>query len=156
MYGDPQPNPPWLLAELQGLIHATCTDPGLLAIYDKTIDNLRGILSKLVTRGHGGEESDRDGDAVMASARQPLEAWDILIWKWDVARDFLPLLQYAEPSQEAVAIFAHFLIVMKKLENQWWLEGWATHVMEKVWASLDDNHRMWIQWPVEELGWVPP
>ena len=91
-----------------------------------------------------------------STASKPLEAWDIFIWKWSAAGDFLPLLQGPEARQEAVAIFAHFLIMMKKLENQWWIEGWATHLIEKAWAMLDQERRLWIQWPIEELGWVPP
>lgn len=85
-----------------------------------------------------------------------LEAWDVLPWHGRVNRDFFPLLDANPPKQEAVAIFAHFLVLLKKLESQWWLEGWPDHLMGKAWAALDAEHRQWIGWPMEELGWIPP
>lgn len=85
-----------------------------------------------------------------------LDSGDIFITIWMVARDFLPLLRGPDARQEAVAIFAHFLIILKKLEPQWWSDGWPEHLIERIWEMLDQEHRLWIQWPVEELGWVPP
>lgn len=148
-----------ILVNLQNEINRTCDDPEVLCIYNYVIDKLRRILSLLVLDTSPGDSSrDGDGDTSMASAPATprLEAWDIFVWQWDAAKDFVPLLRGSEPRQEAVVIYAHFLIMLKKLENQWWLEGWATHMMEKVWASLDEEHRLWVQWPIEELGWVPP
>ncbi|KAL2166317.1 hypothetical protein VTG60DRAFT_2949 [Thermothelomyces hinnuleus] len=85
-----------------------------------------------------------------------LEAWDILVWQWTQGKDFLPLLESASPPQEAVVIFAYCLLVLKKLENQWWLEGWADHLMGKTWALLDEEHRHWVVWVTEQMGWIPP
>lgn len=148
-----------IMLELQSTINKTCTEPELLYIYNDVIDKLRRILSMLVLDSSPGETArDGDGDTAMAPPSPPprLEAWDIFVWQWDAVKDFLPLLRGSEPKQEALVIYAHFLITLKKLENQWWLEGWANHIMERVWASLDEEHRLWIQWPIEELGWVPP
>ena len=155
----PQPTGSSILVDIQSTINKTCSDPELLFIYNDVIDKLRRVLSMLVLDTSPRETPlDGDGDISMSagSGVSRLEAWDIFVWQWDAAKDFVPLLRESEPKQEAVVIYAHFLVMLKKLENQWWLEGWATHIMEKVWASLDDEHRLWIQWPIEELGWVPP
>ncbi|CRK12183.1 hypothetical protein BN1708_010379, partial [Verticillium longisporum] len=144
------PGPP-LLGELSALVAKAVTDPDLLNTYSFAIEHLRRVLTLLVANG--------DGALGPAAARGPavrLEGWDVIMWKWQVAKDFLPLLQGPDPAQEAVAIFAHFLILIKKVEDQWWLEGWSTHLMAKVWEKLDQEHRLWVQWPIEELGWVPP
>ncbi|PNH44799.1 hypothetical protein VD0004_g2936 [Verticillium dahliae] len=138
------PGPP-LLGELSALVTKAVTDPDLLNTYSFAIEHLRRVLTLLVANGDGAL-----GPAVR------LEGWDVIMWKWQVAKDFLPLLQGPDPAQEAVAIFAHFLILIKKVEDQWWLEGWSTHLMAKVWEKLDQEHRLWVQWPIEELGWVPP
>ncbi|KAM0591328.1 hypothetical protein D7B24_004266 [Verticillium nonalfalfae] len=138
------PGPP-LLGELSALVTKAVTDPDLLHTYSFAIEHLRRVLTLLVA----------NGDSAMGPAVR-LEGWDVIMWKWQVAKDFLPLLQGANPAQEAVAIFAHFLILIKKVEDQWWLEGWSTHLMGKVWEKLDQEHRLWVQWPIEELGWVPP
>lgn len=155
----PQPSGSSILVDIQSTINKTCSDPELLLIYNDIIEKLRRVLSMLVLDTSGQETPrDSDGDVSMSagSGISRLEAWDIFVWQWDAAKDFFPLLRGPGPRQEAVVIYAHFLVMLKKLESQWWLEGWATHIMEKVWASLDDEHRLWIQWPIEELGWVPP
>jgi hypothetical protein len=79
---------------------------------------------------------------------------DAFVWVWEVSDDFLPLLE--EGTQEAVAIFAYFSVVLKKLDKQWWLQGWADHIISRASQLLDHRHRIWIQWPVEEIGWVAP
>ncbi|KAI0480378.1 hypothetical protein GGR56DRAFT_671493 [Xylariaceae sp. FL0804] len=56
---------------------------------------------------------------------------------------------------EAVAIFAFFCVLLKRLEKQWWLAGWADHLIAKSFYLLDEEHRLWIRWPLEEIGWVP-
>lgn len=146
--GDHQrPSGDSLLMDLESSVNRGCKEPDLLPIYQKVIDNLRRVFSMLAL----------DGDTATAHAPK-LEAWDIFIfvWHWGAAKDFIPLLRGNEPRQEAVAIYAHFLIMLRKLENQWWLEGWARYMMERVWTALDEEHRLWIQWPIEELGWLPP
>ncbi|GKT41158.1 uncharacterized protein ColSpa_01339 [Colletotrichum spaethianum] len=85
-----------------------------------------------------------------------MDIMDIFIWKYFVSDEFLPLLKTPGADQEAIVIYAHFCIVLKKLESQWWLQGWATHLISQAWELLDENHKSWIQWPMEELGWSPP
>lgn len=83
-----------------------------------------------------------------------LEILDAFVWIWEVADDFLPLLEL--PTQEAVAIFAYFCVVLKRLDDQWWLQGWADHLMSQAYATLDEEHRLWIGWPIEQIGWIIP
>jgi hypothetical protein len=28
--------------------------------------------------------------------------------------------------------------------------------MSKIYTLLDDEHKLWIRWPMEETGWIPP
>jgi hypothetical protein len=74
----------------------------------------------------------------------------------DEGKHFLPLLDAVSPPQEAVVIFAHCLLALRKLESQWYVEGWVDHLMSKTWALLDDEHRHWVVWATEEMGWIPP
>lgn len=162
LYGGDIVADPSILAELQERVSKSCDDPDLLRLYEKVLSQLRNLLSILFPSSHFGSDSrsaTNDGDTPMANnatvSPSTLDPWDILVFTWYMV-DFWGVLQPAQPPQEALAIFAHLLIVFKKVENQWWLEGWATHVMEKVWVLLDDEHKLWVQWPIEELGWVPP
>lgn len=126
-----------LLQELQTRVNATVADASLLSIYNDAIEELRMQLSLCLS-----EEPHR------------LDLCDAFMWQFTVVDSFLPLLK--EPTQEAAAIFAHFCIILKRLEGHWWLQGWATVLISKVWRILDSVHRPWIQWAIEEMGWVPP
>ncbi|KAK4247507.1 hypothetical protein C7999DRAFT_41165 [Corynascus novoguineensis] len=172
------PTDPALLVDFQSLIHRACSDPHLITIYDDIVEQLRRMLGLLLAPPSGAmdevlippyNQSDRGGPngsqppsagissaSPVAPAWSKLEAWDILVWQWTQGKDFLPLLESPSPPQEAVAIFAYCLLVLKKLESQWWVEGWADHLMGKTWAILDEEHRHWIGWATEEMGWIPP
>ncbi|TDZ71780.1 putative transcriptional regulatory protein [Colletotrichum trifolii] len=128
-----------LLADLQRLVNKNCANPELLPIYNRAIEELRRTLSVFLWDGGRG-----------------MDITDAFVWKYLMAEEFLPLLKTPGATQEAVAIFSHFCILLKRLENEWWLQGWATHLISRAWALLDQDHRLWIQWPIEELGWVPP
>lgn len=81
------------------------------------------------------------------------ETSDIFIWLFRVQDDYLELLK--RHSQEALVIFAYFCVILKRLDHHWWIEGWSTHLMEKIWGILDEEHRLWVRWPIEEIGWIP-
>ena len=160
LHGEPRPYCSSLLVDLQLVVNKCCAEDELLPVYKKAIELLRRVLSMLYSDSVRAEDHDGDGTTMAASPTSlsfpKLEAWDIFLWVWHTAPDFVPLLKGSKPKQEAVAIYAHFLVMLKKLEGPWWLEGWARHMIERVWVLLDQEHRLWIQWPVEELGWIPP
>ncbi|KAK6220954.1 c6 zinc finger protein [Colletotrichum tabaci] len=130
---------PGALEGLRQRVNGSDTDEDLLRIYNLAIDELRHPMSLAM------HEGGRDMDIM-----------DIFIWKYFVSDEFLPLLKTPGANQEAIVIYAHFCIVLKRLESQWWLQGWATHLISQAWELLDEGHKTWIQWPMEELGWVPP
>jgi hypothetical protein len=35
------------------------------------------------------------------------------------------------------------------------MEGWSIHLISGIYDSLDEEHRLWLRWPMEEIGWVP-
>lgn len=82
-----------------------------------------------------------------------LESSDVFIFLFCVSGDYLTLLK--DRTQESLAIFAHFCIIAKKLEHYWWSDGWSEHLMSQIYAMLDEEHRLWIRWPMEEIGWLP-
>lgn len=179
------PRDPSLLVDIQTLVHRNCTNIDLIPVYDDMIEQLRRMLGLLLTPSRGSlgvayahsngdsqspsmnarrednlstptPESSTSTAAVASPAWNNLEAWDILVWQWTQGKDFLPLLETVPPPQEALVIFAYCLLVLRKLENQWWVEGWANHLMGKTWAWLDEEHRHWVGWATEEMGWIPP
>ena len=125
------------LDNLESLISSSVADPSLRHVYLEAIRELRGQLG-----------------LALSSECQSMEIMDAFVWQFIVAEGFMPLLR--AHTQEAVAIFAYFCVVINKLEGNWWLQGWSGFLMARVWESLDMDHRGWVRWPIEEIGWVPP
>ncbi|KAK2603314.1 hypothetical protein N8I77_009779 [Diaporthe amygdali] len=135
---DPNPEPVSRVHEhldsMRSLIALRQHDVDLRNIYFKAIDELAKSFSVFDKAG-GGQ----------------CDLTDAFVWIFEVAEDFLPLLR--EPTQEAVAIMAFFAVLLKRLEKQWWLRGWADHLIAKSYNLLDDEHRLWVQWPLQETGY---
>ncbi|KAF7938962.1 uncharacterized protein EAE98_001299 [Botrytis deweyae] len=81
------------------------------------------------------------------------ETGDIFIWLFRVPDEYLSRLN--DGTQEALAILAYSVVCFKKLENLWWIEGWSNHLMANIYQFLDEEHRQWVQAPIDEIGWVP-
>ncbi|ETS81862.1 hypothetical protein PFICI_06864 [Pestalotiopsis fici W106-1] len=78
------------------------------------------------------------------------------IWLFEVTDGLLPLLQTEPTPQEAAVLLAFFAALLQKSSNHWWTQGWPEHLIARIYALLDQNHRLWIRWPIEEMGWIPP
>ena len=124
------------LGELQQSIRDTVTDPQTLQIYMEAIDELQKVF-RVAYNG----------------LFQTIESTDIFIFFLQVSEEYLIFLQ--ERKQESLAIFAYFCVIAKSLEKNWWSEGWSNHLMSRVYALLDEEHKLWIRWPIEEIGWFP-
>ncbi|KAI2466961.1 hypothetical protein F4781DRAFT_423633 [Annulohypoxylon bovei var. microspora] len=77
----------------------------------------------------------------------------VFMWLFNVPDGFTILLR--ERDNEALTILAFFCVLLKRLDYNWWIEGWGVHLVGRIYAALDDGYRLWIQWPIEEVGWVP-
>ncbi|KAH6879862.1 C6 zinc finger protein [Thelonectria olida] len=121
-----------MLCELQNRINVHVEDPGRLCIYTETINSLRSAAYCSIN----------------------WEGADAFVWIYRCIDGFLPLLELS--TQEALAILAHFCVMVKKAETQWWLQGWADRIISEVYRRLDAEHKAWIHRPAEEMGWVAP
>ncbi|ESZ97284.1 hypothetical protein SBOR_2312 [Sclerotinia borealis F-4128] len=81
------------------------------------------------------------------------ETSDIFIWLFRLSDDYLARLKAG--TQEALAILAYSSVCFKKLENLWWIEGWSNHLMANIYSFLDEEHKQWVQIPINEIGWAP-
>jgi hypothetical protein len=125
------------LAELRQLIDKTTVDRQDASIYLAAIDLLR---KSFVTYPESGQAPS-------------YESADIFIWVFEVDHRFLELLR--QRTQESLCIFSYFSVALRRLDSYWWMEGWATHLIAKIYQLLDEEHRLWIRWPIEEIGWIP-
>jgi hypothetical protein len=130
----PEDNP---LAEIRQLIEKTIANRQDIAIYLDAIDSLRKSFITYPDQGQGAS----------------FESADIFIWVFEVDPRFLELLR--QRTQESLCIFSYFCVFLRRLDSYWWMEGWATHLISKIYHLLDEEHRLWIRWPIEEIGWIP-
>jgi hypothetical protein len=125
------------LRELQGYINAMIVDRESIPVYTAAISVLRQSFAFYFKEDGSG-----------------FETGDVLVWIFYVSDEYLNRLR--KHTQESLVILGFFSAVLRKLDNHWFMEGWATHLISKIYNLLDEEHRLWIRWPIEEIGWIPP
>jgi hypothetical protein len=148
------------LERLWHLVEGSVTDDDARQVYRSAIRTLRPHFRVFLGAAGAGVGSGADWSPGVGMEPEigmglgMMELTDAFMWIYRVADNFLPYLKV--PTQEAVAIFAHFCVLLKRVPDQWWLDGWADHLISKAYGLLDHEHRLWIRWAIEEMGWVPP
>lgn len=137
-------------------------------IYGKYIDTLeRGFaytyrsMGGINPQGQGGvttpsTPASADGSSAASAASTvagPALTSSVYYWLYCMEDDFLDLIVQRRPL--ALVVFAHFVVLLRVLSGCWWMQGWTTHLMQEIWGLLDEDYRLWICWPIEELGWRP-
>jgi hypothetical protein len=74
-------------------------------------------------------------------------------WLFEIDDAYLELLRNGDNG--ALCVLAFYAVLVKDLERHWWVEGWAVHLIQGIYMLLDGEHRLWIRWAIEEIGWVP-
>jgi hypothetical protein len=74
-------------------------------------------------------------------------------WLYKVDDEYLRLLKQRD--QEAFCILGFFCAVLKRVEFYWWIKGWGFYLMNQIYRELQEDYRLWLRWPIEEMGWVP-
>lgn len=77
----------------------------------------------------------------------------VFVWLYRLSDDFVQHLQ--KRNAVALVVLAHFCVLLNSLSSIWWIKGWVEHLLAAIYAELDAEHRMWINWPMEEIGWIP-
>lgn len=110
----------------------TNPDPLCTEAYTKALTELRKSLNSLYV------------------CAETYEASDAFIWVFRIPETYLEMLKHQD--QSALCIFAFFCIILHQSSAHWWAQGWGSHIMSQVYHSLDDEHRRWVQWPIEQIG----
>lgn len=125
------------LSELQHFLNSSIKDKATLAIYAFAIEELRKTFSVVDSVG-----------------RNNSQVTDIIIWVFSTTDEYLALLKARDNT--ALVILAHFCVLMRGLECHWWMEGRSGHILGSIWRLVDEEHRLLMRWPMEEIGWLPP
>ncbi|KAK2743641.1 hypothetical protein FQN57_004750 [Myotisia sp. PD_48] len=124
------------LTQLRSLIMESTIDVDIQHIYLSSIDSLR-----------------RSFNQIYNISNHPADLVDIFIWPFQLSEEFLALLK--QHRNEALVIFVFFSVLLKHFDGYWFLEGWSIHLISRIYHILDHEHRLWIRWPMEEIGWTP-
>jgi hypothetical protein len=77
----------------------------------------------------------------------------IFAWLYRLDEEFVGKLKARESI--ALVLLAHFCVLFNSLSSFWWTRGWVEHLMGEIYGSLGKEFRLWVKWPMEEIGWVP-
>jgi hypothetical protein len=127
---------PHHLLTLKQLLEHSVSDRGELKCYHDSIDDMAKSFATVAEVGSHN-----------------CETADIFIWMLRVSDEYFDYLRRRTP--EALVIFAYFCVVMKEMEWAWWMQGFSVHTISGIYSSLDEEHRCWLQWPIQQVGWVP-
>jgi hypothetical protein len=72
------------------------------------------------------------------------------IWLFDVPEKYLVLQQQRQPF--ALIIFAHYGVMLHRLDSHWWAEGCGQSIVGAVDESLGPYWSPWLDWPKEAVG----
>ncbi|PVH72302.1 hypothetical protein DL98DRAFT_596151 [Cadophora sp. DSE1049] len=121
------------LRELSARIYESVSDPDAREAYDAAISDMVRIINLLYSLPEAGRELS-----------------DIFRWPFQLTPGFIDLLQI--PTQESLAVMAHFAVIPEFLSSTWWLDGFGRRLLAKIYPLIDGEHLSWIQWPMQQLG----
>lgn len=75
------------------------------------------------------------------------------MWIFKVRDDFVALLRSNDYG--ALCVLGFFCVLLARLDHKWWIKGCGVHLIQRIYSTLDAGHRLWIRWPIEEIGWAP-
>jgi hypothetical protein len=127
---------PHFLVTLKQILEDSVLDPSELHCYHESIDDMAKSFATVAELGS-----------------HKCETADIFIWMLRVSDEYFEYFRRRTP--ESLVIFAYFCVVMKEMEWAWWMQGFSVHTISGIYYSLDEEHRCWLQWPMQQVGWVP-
>lgn len=109
----------------------TAADARVLAVCRDALEKLRRVAA--VPHSH-------------AKKLGPLAV--INVWPGIIPWEFLLLLHERRP--EALVILAHYCVLLKQLNSNWYLMGVGEQMMLAIEEALDTRWNPWIQWAIEQ------
>jgi hypothetical protein len=89
--------------------------------------------------------------AQAAQLRNNYTMWiAIYTWPTQVPEEYLNLLKKRDPA--ALVVLAHYCILLRPLEHNWFMQGYSSRLLSRIYSQLDEEWHEWMQWPLEEIG----
>ncbi|CAG8092961.1 unnamed protein product [Penicillium salamii] len=79
------------------------------------------------------------------------ELWPrIFTWLYQLPEMISHDMQKKHPV--ALLLMSFFSVLLNELDSVWFITGWPRHIVGGVSRSLDDRHRVLLEWPLQTLG----
>lgn len=153
--------------------------PGIAVILDKgpqaqsgwfVHGNEKDAIDELETNVYNSLSKDLDALAAVVDALDRLRHSFVLFndgavsgesqvkgtigWLRRISDAYITLV--ADGNYEALCVLAFYCVPLRRLEFIWWIEGWGFHLIDRIYSHLPVKYRLWIRWPIQEIGWAPP
>ena len=125
------------IGELEERIRAHVTDSGKVGVLLLGTDGLKRAFRLF------RDKADDDDSRVRC----------LSMWIFKVTDEFVCLLR--NDDREALCVLAFFCVLLARLDHKWWIRGCGVHLIQRIYSTLDAGYRLWIRWPIEEIGWAP-
>jgi hypothetical protein len=99
-------------------------------VYSFSIDQLEFVLERI----YGG--CMRSGLAVL--------------WPMKVPGRYLELLGKHQPM--ALAILAHYCVVLSRVTQSWYTQGWSSRILNSIWSNLTPEWKPAVFWAMQVTG----
>ncbi|KAI0548890.1 hypothetical protein F4679DRAFT_288443 [Xylaria curta] len=103
-------------------------------------------LDKLISIYEATFGTDQDG-----SFHGPSENQFVFGWLYRLERPFICCLQQRDSI--ALVILSYFAVLLKTMEQLWYIRGWADHLVAMVKRLAHETDLVWLQWPSEALSY---
>lgn len=123
--------------ELRRLVEEEIADETQRVMYEKAINDLLEIMREVYEKRSIGDP----GVGLM----------HLLIgWLYRLPDELVGLLERKEP--RALVILAHWAVMLKYMDNVWFMKGWSKHVLEGISGYLQLDYRPWIEWALQRAN----
>lgn len=73
----------------------------------------------------------------------------VFIWIYHLKDEFVRRLQDLKPM--SLIIFAYFALLLKTLQQIWFISGWPQHIIYSIYTQLDSSHKHWLDWVLKAI-----
>ncbi len=73
-----------------------------------------------------------------------------LSWPIMIPDSYIALVQSRNP--HALVLLAHYCVLLKRVDDRWWIQGKAEHLLGTIRHELGVAWEPWIEWPLQEVG----
>lgn len=77
-----------------------------------------------------------------------------VIFVWPITIPQAYLIYLGERRPEAMVILAHYAALLRRVDDQWYMEGWAKYLVKQIDSALGEEWKTWLAWPKEATGLV--